>query len=70
MALDYCVEAMDKLRARGVRFTIRALMSVSSPTAINSTDCCSHKIYPVGWKMYWQDGKPFLQEPSKEESDR
>ena len=26
MALDYCVEAMDELRARGVRFTTRALM--------------------------------------------
>ena len=34
MALDYCVEAMDALRARGVRFTTRALMSVSSAAAI------------------------------------
>ena len=33
MALDYCVEAMDSLRARGVRFTTRALMSVSSAAA-------------------------------------
>ena len=33
MALDYCVEAMDALRARGVRFTTRALMSVSSAAA-------------------------------------
>ena len=34
MALDYCVEAMDALRARGVRFSTRALMSVSSAAAI------------------------------------
>ena len=33
MALDYCVDAMDALRARGVRFTTRALMSVSSAAA-------------------------------------
>ena len=33
MSLDYCVEAMDALRARGVRFTTRALMSVSSAAA-------------------------------------
>ena len=32
-ALDYCVETMDTLRARGVRFTTRALMSVSSAAA-------------------------------------
>ena len=32
-ALDYCVETMDNLRARGVRFTTRALMSVSSAAA-------------------------------------
>ena len=32
-ALDYCVEAMDALRARGVRFTTRALMAVSSAAA-------------------------------------
>ena len=32
-ALDYCVEAMDSLRARGVRFTTRALLSVSSAAA-------------------------------------
>ena len=33
MALDYCVEVMERLRARGVRFTTRALMSVSSAAA-------------------------------------
>ena len=32
-ALDYCVEAMDSLRARGVRFTTRALMSAGSAAA-------------------------------------
>ncbi len=32
-ALDYCVEVMDRLRVRGVRFTTRALMSVSSAAA-------------------------------------
>ena len=32
-ALDYCVEAMDALRHQGVRFTTRALMSVSSAAA-------------------------------------
>ena len=32
-ALDYCVETMDTLRARGVTFTTRALMSVSSAAA-------------------------------------
>ena len=34
MALDYCVETMDALRARGVRFLTRAQMSVSSAAAI------------------------------------
>ena len=33
MALDYYVEVMERLRARGVRFTTRALMSVSSAVA-------------------------------------
>ena len=33
MALDYCVAAMDALRARGVTFTTRAQMSVSSAAA-------------------------------------
>ena len=32
-ALEYCVEAMDTLRAQGVTFTTRALMSVSSAAA-------------------------------------
>ena len=32
-ALDYCIETMDHLRVRGVRFTTRALMSVSSAAA-------------------------------------
>ena len=32
-ALDYLVEAMDTLRAQGVVFTTRALMSVSSVAA-------------------------------------
>ena len=34
MALNYCMETMDALRARGVRFLTRAQMSVSSAAAI------------------------------------
>ena len=34
MALNYCMETMDALRARGVRFSTRAQMSVSSAAAI------------------------------------
>ena len=42
-ALDYCVETMDNLRARGVRFTTRALMSVSSAAA-NLVSLGDHRI--------------------------
>ena len=34
IALNYCIETMDALRARGVRFLTRAQMSVSSAAAI------------------------------------
>ena len=47
MALDYCVEAMDGLRARGVRFTTRALMSVSSAAA-NLVSLGDHRIASRG----------------------
>ena len=43
VALDYCVEAMHELRARGVSFTTRALMSVSSAAA-NLVSLGDHRI--------------------------
>ena len=46
-ALDYCVETMDHLRARGVRFTTRALMSVSSAAA-NLVSLGDHRIASRG----------------------
>ena len=46
-ALDYCVETMDNLRARGVRFTTRALMSVSSAAA-NLVSLGDHRIASRG----------------------
>ena len=46
-ALDYCVETMDNLRTRGVRFTTRALMSVSSAAA-NLVSLGDHRIASRG----------------------
>ena len=46
-ALDYCVETMDHLRARGVRFTTFAAMSVSSAAA-NLVSLGDHRIASRG----------------------